>query len=490
MSHRSHSLLSAVTLLCFANLFAIPEVSAAEDVDDASNPETPASTPAAPDPPPAPFRFTRWQEDFSYLADPDRRRGDFWEPYRYVKLPFGDETWYASFGGQLRNNFDSWDHVFLGIWPASDRLDYFTNRIHLLADAHFGSNFRAFVEIGDNRDFRSEFVSPAQNNRWDVRQVFIDAVVPVGPGSLTLRPGRFEMTLGNLGTRPLVGTRDGSNLRFTYDGFQAIYNGKDGAVLQAFHVNPTLTRIGTFDDYPDRSTDFSGVYARLPGNPLPHSKLDLYALRIHRDTTNFLDRSDEETRYTWAARLVGAHAGWDWDVEFDYQNGDYGTESIRAWGAITRGGYRFRDVRTQPRLSFQAEAFSGGSSQGTMKTFNSPFYNTRYINNGTWVGIFNVISARAVLDLSLRPNLIAQLTAGHLWREDEQDAVYGFFGPLTASSGNGRDIGDSYNFDLAWFPARNYSLYFSAGYLDAGRVITAAGGRSATYVGLSSDLKF
>jgi hypothetical protein len=46
------------------------------------------------------YKLLRYDEDYSYLKDPDRRT-DFWDPIKYI--PIGDrEGWYVSFGAQLR----------------------------------------------------------------------------------------------------------------------------------------------------------------------------------------------------------------------------------------------------------------------------------------------------------------------------------------------------------------------------------------------------
>ena len=62
------------------------------------------------------YKLLRYDEDYSYLKDPDRRT-DFWDPIKYI--PFGDrEDWYASFGAQLRPRFQFYNNFDFGTTPA------------------------------------------------------------------------------------------------------------------------------------------------------------------------------------------------------------------------------------------------------------------------------------------------------------------------------------------------------------------------------------
>src|SRR5581483_6930924 len=50
---------------------------------------------------PPPLTSMRWEEDYSYLADPAKRTGAWWEPLKYIPSPRGDRI-YLTLGDELR----------------------------------------------------------------------------------------------------------------------------------------------------------------------------------------------------------------------------------------------------------------------------------------------------------------------------------------------------------------------------------------------------
>ena len=89
------------------------------------------------------YKLLRYNEDYSYLKDPDRRT-DFWDPIKYI--PIGDrEDWYVSFGAQLRPWFQFYNNFNFGTTPGPNA--FLTQRYLFHGDFHFGPNIRFFGQL-------------------------------------------------------------------------------------------------------------------------------------------------------------------------------------------------------------------------------------------------------------------------------------------------------------------------------------------------------
>jgi len=97
------------------------------------------------------YKLLRYDEDYSYLKDPDRRT-DFWDPIKYI--PIGDwDDWYVSFGAQLRPWFQFYDNFDFGTTPGPNA--FLTQRYLFHGDFHFGPNVRFFWPVGKRIGERS-----------------------------------------------------------------------------------------------------------------------------------------------------------------------------------------------------------------------------------------------------------------------------------------------------------------------------------------------
>jgi hypothetical protein len=72
--------------------------SPAESVASASQAEEVAETGESPPAPPA-YKILRFTEDYSYLRDP-AKRGDLFDPLKYIPLRTDEANWYLTFGGR------------------------------------------------------------------------------------------------------------------------------------------------------------------------------------------------------------------------------------------------------------------------------------------------------------------------------------------------------------------------------------------------------
>ena len=99
--------------------------------------------------------------------------------------------------------------------------------------------------------------------------------------SFAVRAGRQELAFGS---SRLVSVRESPNVRQSFDGLRATLN-IGGWRVDGFITKPVETDRDVFDDAPDHTRTFWGVYCVASLRWLPNAKIDLYYLGIDRKTT-------------------------------------------------------------------------------------------------------------------------------------------------------------------------------------------------------------
>src|SRR5258708_38241606 len=92
-------------------------------------------------PPPA-FLPLRFNEDYSYLADPTVHI-DAFDPLKYLRLRADDPAWYLSFGGELRRRGELISKPNFGL--GGRRGGYLLQRFTHQADLHLSHRLRVYV---------------------------------------------------------------------------------------------------------------------------------------------------------------------------------------------------------------------------------------------------------------------------------------------------------------------------------------------------------
>ena len=75
---------------------------------------------APPNPSPPPYTLLRFNEDYSYLADPARRSDPF-DALKYISLSADDSLSYLSLGGDLRERYENFTYPGFGVSPNPSR---------------------------------------------------------------------------------------------------------------------------------------------------------------------------------------------------------------------------------------------------------------------------------------------------------------------------------------------------------------------------------
>jgi hypothetical protein len=266
-----------------------------------------------------------------------------------------------------------------------------------------------------------------------------------------------------LGSENLVSTRDGRNIRRSFNGFRLTWLSGDWTV-DAFALRPTLDNAGMFNDPPNHATSFWGVYAVRPFRVLPHGNIDLYYMGLDNQNVPFDGKgSGREQRETIGTRLWGTTEHWDYNDEFTFQWGWFGPDDIRAWAVSTETGYRTDSVSLRPRFGIRAVAFSGDQnpSSRTLGTFNSIFEKGPYFSYAELFGRRNLIALQPSVELNLSRTVSLTANPAFFWRESARDGLYSI-GNAVLVSGQGssaRYIATQASVQLRWKMNRNLTWF-------------------------------
>jgi hypothetical protein len=442
---------------------------------------------------PAPVRtynLLRENDDWSFLADPSQQ-SDFWDPIKYI--PLRCEACYVSLGGEIREAFEQ---VGNDNWGKQGYMNAFLLQRYMLhSDWHLGKNFRVFVQLKSGlEDFRAGGARPIDEKRLDFEAAFLEVGNTNKKNWAVLRIGRQEL---NYGSGRLVSVREGPNVRQSFDG--AKIRSKVGAWnVDAWAVRPDSDRPGFFDNAPDHTTAFWGVYAT---RPLRRGVgYDLYYLGLDRKNATFERGTAAELRHTVGGRLwrpiATKEPGADFDYEGVVQFGTFGSDDIRAWTFASDTGYSLTNLPLRPRFSIKADVSSGDNpGSHTLGTFN-PIYPI-----GNYFGVLADTGPGPVNFIDVHPRIQTQLGHGVSvstdlvvqWRENLNDGVYAVPGFLLvpADGSRARFVGYRPGAEVRWQIDRHAYLQADYGIFYAGQFLKEASpGRNINYLELWAGYKF
>jgi hypothetical protein len=432
-----------------------------------------------------------FEEDNRYLSNPDCRT-EFLDRAKFIPLRADDENYYLSFGADIRDRGEYFSNPNWANNPSGNA--YLLQRYYLHTDMHLGERFRFFGELGSSLETgrNGGFRPTVDENKLDVHQAFIDVGAwQSGKNSLTLRTGRQEIAFGS---SSLVGTRDGRNVRRSFDGLRLTGVIGDWTV-DAFAVKQTPSDPGIFDDSIDHATSFWGLYAATPFRLLPGGHADLYYLGLDNKSETYDRGSGREQRETIGARLWGRAKHLDYDEEFTFQWGRFGAGGIRAWAIATQAGYQLESV-SHPRFGIKAGAFRGDQNRSsqTLGTYNALYELGPFFSYAELFGKRNLVDLQPSVQFSLTRKLSLTPNAAFYWRESTQDGLYSVAAGVIVVSGknsNDRYVGAHVATQLKWNVNRHttffaeYLHFFPAEFLRQ-----STQGRNINYVTEWIELRF
>ena len=450
--------------------------------------QAPAAESAAPGPEPpevVPRPEINWvyraQEDWLPLADPALRT----DPFDSIKyIPIGsDAKTYLSFGLSVRERFESVSFRLPPVFPD----DYLLERFQLHADLHLGTHVRIFTQLVDSRASGKTFVGPADQNKLDLEQTFVEVMAPVGPGGLKVTVGRQDPAID---LQRFVAAREGPNVPQPFDSVVADYTVQDWSVV-AFYSRPVLPRDGKlFDDRSYPTFTIEGV--RIERRNIGAGKLVLFAAYLRDEDGRYLSPVGDERRNVLDLRYGGRAAGWDWDLEGMAQGGHVAEKKIRAWGGGGLFGYTWTSLAWLPRLGLQFDAASGtrNPTGDTAGTFNPLFPNGFYELLAGYPGYANFVHLKSSAMVHPTRRISVLFTAGVLSRQTTADAVYFLPAiPVAGTAGRGSAYSGSYaQVRLDWQISPHLTGAVDAEQFSFSGSLHEAGAHSGHYIGVELRL--
>ncbi|MBM4048274.1 MAG: hypothetical protein FJ279_24485, partial [Planctomycetes bacterium] len=387
--------------------------------------ETAGEKPAEKPKPGPKYLNLRFDEDYSYLDEPEKAEKDFFDPIKNIR--FGKD-WRLSLGGEMRYRFeDRRDFDFNR--KRVDHDSFNLTRVRMHADLKFRQFARLFVEGRDSRmGDEKRLTKRGSEDTFDIQNLFLDLKALGGNVPLTLRLGRQELSYGD---ERLIGSLDWGNVRRTFDGVKAIYDTKPVRV-DIFWVRPVGTPRKDLNDA-DYSRSFRGAYATL--KTIPNHALDVYAVQFKEETTSVTGgdgrRGDFEIE-TYGSRFVGTRkafnfGAFDYGVEAAMQRGNWSHDDVDTWAIHTRGGYTFQKIPWTPRLGVEYNHASGDHNprDDKFQTFHNLFP-TNHDKYGymDFVGWRNIDNWRFSLSAQPTPKLFLSLDYHLFHLDEERDALY------------------------------------------------------------------
>ncbi|MBS0153756.1 MAG: alginate export family protein [Nitrospira sp.] len=410
---------------------------------------------------PLPYKQLRYEEDYSYLKDPSRRT-DFWDPIKYISFG-GRDDWYLSIGGEVRERYEFYHNEEAGSAPADRRGNnsYALQRYMLHGDLHVGSTIRFFGQIRSGLE-NGRIGGPRPDidkDTFDVHQAFVDVALPLGnDATLTWRVGRQEMTYGS---RRLIDVREALTLRRSFDAVRFLLRTSAWAV-DGFVSKPVRNRPHAFDNDPDPKRSLWGLYAVGPLALLPDGHTDLYYLGVKNQQGRFEQGTAYELRHSLGIRLWGRPLPWEYNFEFIWQFGTFGSGTIQAWAVASSTYYNFSNLPLRPRLGLVADITSGDRNpkSANLQTYNPLFPTGAYFNLADPAGPQNFMHVHPFLDLHVTEQVTATADWGFFWRESPDDSVYRISGPPFRPGQQSRKlyVGSAPAFTVIWRATRHMTL--------------------------------
>ena len=449
------------------------------------------AVPACPGPS-TPLPVTTYDEDVKYLANPECQAGVL-APMQLIPLRGEDQNYYLSFGFWIRERADYASNPNWSDRPSGNV--YLMQRYLAHMDLHLGERFRFFGELASSvENGRNGGPRPGlDEEKLYVHQGFFDlGLVRSGSDSLTLRAGRQETALGS---ENLVSTRDGRNIRNSFDGVRLTWLRRDWTV-DAFALKPVLNNSGYFDDPPSHGNSFWGLYAVHPLRFLKHGSIDLYYLGLDNQSVPFEGKgTGREQRETVGTRLWGKTEHWDYNDEFAFQFGSFRSDDIRAWAVSTEHGYRIESKPSQPRFGLRALALSGDQnpSSHSVGTFNSMFEQGPYFSYAELFARRNLIALQPSAELHLTKSVSMKLNPAFFWRESTSDGLYSIGNSVIVSGLNSdaRYIATQVSTQLRWRMNRNLTWFTEFGHFSPDEFLKqATPGRNLNYWTAWLDIRY
>lgn len=421
----------------------------------------------------------RYQEDWSYLADPAHRTGHWTEQFKYIPLS-EDSSVYLTTGLEARSRYEGYQNVGWGSDPDDD---YVWHRLMPYTDLHLGP-VRVFAQpIVSTVSGLERAKRPTDTTGSDTLQAFVEVeAVAAESASLKISAGRKLMALG---AGRIIDNRYGPGIPQAFESLQVTLQTATQQVT-AFQARPIDTIPADFDDRASRQKTVWGVYATQHTSN-NSTGIDTYYLGLRDRSTMFDQGSGKLEVHMLGTRLFGDTGTWFWNVEGGIQRGKFAGGHMTAWAVGSETGYRFQDVRLQPEITIAADIMSGDDNpdDATLGTFHPFFPRGKYFGGLSPVGPRNLIHVRPSVAVHPYQNVTVLLTGAAFWRESKRDGIYAIPGILVRSGkeSDARFIGTQLELTVAWQATAELNISASFSTFNAGRFIRETGASQTLTMG-------
>ena len=438
------------------------------------------STPAIPEFR-ASYKQIRYLEDYSSLANDPHLEG--LDRLKYVPLWRGA---YVSFGGQHRLRYELLDPVRIGLGPERATSSVLLSRNLVHADLHLLPNVRLFGQLGGffALGVPSSEAKPPDADDADVTQLFLESSVTVGGIHVVSRAGRQEMALGS--TR-WVSTRDGTNVRQSFDLVRMTISKPGVWSIETFGGTTPELRRGAFDDGPNWQDGFWGTYATTSVLPRQLFSLDAFYLGRRRHDAKHAGTTGREIRHTFGVRLFGETAfGLQYVQHAMVQVGSFDDARVLAWGLASALWQRLPGPLAPVRIGVRGDALSGDSrpGDGRVRTFHPLFPNQTFFSALSAIYPTNLYDVHPLLRFE---SAKVSLEGGcvFFWRQAVEDSIYAPPGSTLVSGAQSseRYTAAQASLSLAYRADRHLSFDAEYSHIFAGAAIADAGGTDQDFFG-------
>lgn len=249
----------------------------------------------------------------------------------------------------------------------TDRNGYYLNRLIGHADLHLSPLIRVFAELQSGLESgRNGGHRPAiDEDKPDLGQLFLELRPSTRQDRVPIaaRVGRHDL---NYGDGSLVSLRD-LNVRRALDGITPILQRQEWRI-DVFAAKPVVTSPGFFDDAPDHTPTFWGIWATDRKKQSFVRQLDFYYLGPDRKNAQFDQGTARKRRSTFGLNADETACGFSLLQEGDLQFGTFGAGQLLAWKLANKCLTHFHEFgiirpsyktsRSEPAQRYFADCFS------------------------------------------------------------------------------------------------------------------------------------
>ncbi|WP_411973251.1 alginate export family protein [Sphingobacterium sp. Lzh-3] len=404
-----------------------------------------------------------------------------WLLERIKNIPLNKERdSYLSFGGQFRPRMETTRHAN---WSRSSEANenYYSQRIQFYADVHLKKHLRFYGQLQHGLISRKEPVY-TQSDKLDLNQAFVDLTFNVKPTTLlTIRTGRQEVFLG---TGRLMATREGLNIRRSFDMERIMYEEKKFS-SQAWYGREVRVPTGIFDNSSAHGAYTWGVYNVLKSSELVGGSTDFYYFGYKADN-KYNAGGGHETRNTIGFRRSGVIANrFRYNSEVNYQFGSFADKRIRAFSIEGDWHYIKKLQETAMDYGIKLDYISGDSKvdDNHLGTFNPMFNNPAYFGLINQIAAMNMFDVHPSVEFVFRDKFKTILEADFYWRAQLDDGLYSSSRALLrrGDQTNARYIGWQPGVKLEYRFASNLLLSSETYFFAAGQFIKQTGESASTF---------